>query len=65
MIKQVRFSQCEPHLLLYYGYEAVMYEFEVFALSEEEEAIRIEQLMTIADTLQIIPVPTDQSSSAE
>lgn len=52
-------------LLLYYGYEAVMYEFEVFALSEEEEAIRIEQLMTIADTLQIIPVPTDQSSSAE
>ena len=52
-------------LLLYYSYESVMYEFEVFALSEEEEAIRIDQLMTIADTLQIIPVPEDHVSSAE
>lgn len=52
-------------LHLYYGYESVIYGFEVFALSEEEEAIRIDQLMTIADTLQIIPVPEDQPSSAE
>ena len=52
-------------LLLYYSYESVIYEFEVFALSEEEETLRIDQLMTIADTLQIIPVPDDQPSSAE
>ena len=52
-------------LLLYYGYESVMYEFEVFALSDEEEMLRIDQLMTIADTLQIIPVPENQLSSVE
>ncbi len=47
-------------LLLHYGYESVMYEFELRAVSAEEEAIYLEYLKTYADTIQIYPIPETQ-----
>lgn len=46
-------SEHSVTLYLYYGYESVMYELEVRAVSPEEEAMRLEDLKEIADTLEI------------
>lgn len=47
-------SEHSVTLYLYYGYESVMYELEVMAVSAEEEAMILEDLKTIAETLQIV-----------
>lgn len=47
-------------LMLHYGYESVMYEFELRAVSAEEEARYLEYLKTYADNIQIYPVPKTQ-----
>ena len=43
-------------LLLHYGYESVMYEFELRALSAEEEMTYLDYLKSYADTITIYPV---------
>lgn len=43
------------NLLLYYGHEAVLYELEVSACVGQEEAMIFEDLVNVAETLQIMP----------
>ena len=40
-------------LLLYYGYESVLYELEVHACSASEETMLIEKMVSIAESIQI------------
>ena len=47
-------------LLLHYGYESVLYEFELKAVSAEEETTYLEYLKTYADTIQIYPITQSQ-----
>lgn len=51
-------SEHSVTLYLYYGYESVMYELQVMAVSSEEETMILEDLKEIAETLQII-YPTE------
>ena len=51
-------SEHTDTLFLYYGYESVMYELKVMAVSPEEEAMILKDLQEYAETMQIL-YPTE------
>ena len=51
-------SEHTDTLILYYGYESVIYELEVMAVSAEEERMILRDLQEYAETMQIL-YPTE------